>query len=113
MEPPSAGCSTEDLRLYVLQVVKQQDAHARDVNDLETRVAGQINGITQNIENMGKESQGVKRDVGVFEAIKHFVTESALEARTAAINEDIKALTLRTNTFADHLGGYLQRTDAM
>ena len=82
MEPPSAGCSTEDLRLYVLQVVKQQDAHARDTTDLEMRIAVQLNGITRDIGELGKESQAVKRDVGVFEAIKHLVTESALDART-------------------------------
>ena len=105
MEPPSAGCSTEDLRLYVLQVVKQQDAHARDTTDLEMRIAVQLNGITRSIEDLGKESQAAKKDVGVFEAIKHFVTESALESRTAAIYEDIKVLTLKTQTFAEHLEG--------
>jgi hypothetical protein len=113
MEPPPAGCSTEDLRLYVLQVVKQQDAHARDTTDLEMRIAVQLNGITRDIGELGKESQAVKRDVGVFEAIKHLVTESALDARTAAIYEDLKVLTLKTQSFAEHLEGYLQRTDIM
>ena len=113
MEPPPAGCSTEDLRLYVLQVVKQQDAHARDTTDLEMRIAVQLNGITRDIGELGKESQAVKRDVGVSEAIKHLVTESALDVRTAAIYEDIKVLTLKTQSFAEHLEGYLQRTDIM
>ena len=68
MEPPSAGCGTEDLRLWMLQVVKAQE---RDMTSLEIRIASQVNGITQTLGDLSKESQAGNKDVGVFSAIKY------------------------------------------
>ena len=109
-DPPPAGCSTEDLRLWMLQVVKAQ---ATDANSLELRIASQMSEIHQTMEHLSGESQAVKKDIGVFAAIKHLVTDTQLETRTESINTDIKMLTAQTNGFAEHLNGYLVRTEAM
>ena len=110
VEAPPVGCSTEDLRLYVLQVVRQQSL---DVTALEVHIAESVNPITRALEDLNKESQAVKKDVSVFTTIKNYVTESELEARTTAINEDMKTLTAQAKSFTEHLDAYLQRTEAM
>ena len=81
MEPPSAGCSVEDLRLYVLQIVQQQSL---DVTNLEVRITESVNPIQH---ALGK----CVGDVNVFAAIKHYVTDTELENRTASISENLKA----------------------
>ena len=103
MEPPSAGCSVEELRLFVMQIVQQQGV---DMTDMQVQIVTAVNPIKQALD-------GCLRDVNVFAAIKHYVTEELLEARTASIHEDIKALTHQCNQFSTSLGGYLQRTDVM
>jgi hypothetical protein len=97
MEPPTAGCSIEDLRLYVLQVVERQSL---DVTQLEVRFTESVNPITRALEELNTESQAVKRDVSVFTTIKTYVTNTELETRTASINEDLKLLTSQTKCFA-------------
>jgi hypothetical protein len=94
----------------MLQVVKAQ---ATDANSLELRIASQMSEIHQTMEHLSGESQAVKKDIGVFAAIKHLVTDTQLETRTESINTDIKMLTAQTNGFAEHLNGYLVRTEAM
>ena len=88
----------------MLQVVKAQD---HDMTSLEVRMASQVNGITQNLEYLSKDAQAVKKDVGVFSAIKHLVTDVELEARAASTHADLKVLTAQTKGFAEHLDGYL------
>ena len=88
-------------------------AQWRDTTTLEARISGKLNGFSQDLGHMGKEAQSVKKDVGVFSAIKHLVTDTELETRTAAINADLKLLTAQTSGFAEHLNGYLLKTEAV
>ena len=76
-------------------------------------MAAQVNDLRQKMEYLSGESQAVKKDIGVFDSIKHFVSDTDLEKRTGSINADIKMLTGQTNGFAEHLNGYLVRTEAM
>ena len=59
LDTPSAGCSTEDLRLWMLQVVQQQQS---DVMDLHVSVANHVNGIRYDPDCLAQESQIVKKD---------------------------------------------------
>jgi hypothetical protein len=94
----------------MLQVVATQ---GRDMTLLEGRIGIQLNDVKLKTDYLSVESQAVKKDIGVFAAIKHLVTDSQLEERTASINTDIKMLTDQTKGFAEHLNGYLARTEAV
>ena len=81
------------------------------MTSLEVSVSGKVIETTQTLDHLNKESRDVKKDVGVFSAIKHLVTDSQLEARAASIHAHIKTFTAHTSGFVDHLNGYLQRTE--
>ena len=110
MEPPQAGCSTEELRVWMIHIVKNM---GKDLNLLEVSMAGAVNQVSQGLEEVTKTASDAKKDVGVFAAIKHMVTDVQLEARTEAINADLKAIKGQTQSFAEHLAGYLLRTEAV
>jgi hypothetical protein len=110
MEPPPAGCSTEELRVWMIHVVKGMGG---DLTSLEVRMCGAVNQASQGLQETAKTASDAKKDVGVFTAIKHMVTDAQLDARTEAINEDLKAIKAQTQTFTEHLAGYLTRTEAM
>ena len=84
-----------------------------DLTNLEVRVTGAVNQVSQGLEEAAKAASDAKKDIGVFTAIKHMVTDAQLDARTEAINEDLKAIKAQTQSFAEHLAGYLTRTEAM
>ena len=49
----------------------------------------------------------------MFSPRSSIVTYTELETNTASTNADIKMLTAQTSGSAEHLNGYLQRTEAM
>jgi hypothetical protein len=83
------------------------------MNNFELGVAGQINVMTQSIDELDKASVAVKHDIGDFSAITHFATDAQCKARAEAINADLKSSKEQTHGFADHLEGYLARTEAV
>ena len=89
LEPPQPGCSTEELRVWVIQAAKGVGV---DLSNFELGVAGQINVMTQSLDELDKASVALKKDVSGFPAMKHLVTDAQLEARTEAINADLKSL---------------------
>ena len=94
-------------------MLQDMEAQERDMTSLEIRIASKVNGITETLEYLSKESQAVTKDIGVFAAIKHLVTDAELEARTESINSDIKMLTAQTSGFVEQLNGYLLKTEAV
>ena len=100
LDAPSTGCSTEDLRLWMMQVVQQQ---TNDVTDLQVAIANHVNGIRRDLDVLAQENQMAKKDVGVIEAVRHLVTADELETRTQSITADLKSLHAQANGFAEHL----------
>ena len=84
-----------------------------DFTSLEVRICGAVNQVSQGLEGAAKAASDANKDVGAFTAIKHIVTDAQLDARIETINEDLKAIKAQTQSFAEHLAGYLMRTEAM
>jgi len=111
---PGVGCTTEELRLWLVQKFTHVD---RDATALEVRAATRINQVAGQVEEMAarvtamepvvRASAGALNDVGVFGNIKNFVTEQALQARTDLIEHELKNLAARGNQFTEHLDKHL------
>ena len=101
---PQAGCSLEDLRVFVLEQLKTIKA---DSADLEVRAAVRINEVQSKVDDVSARTDRAINDVGVFGTVKHFVTEAVLQAQMEKVEHTLKMLQAQGNDFVAVLGGHL------
>ena len=62
-QEPQAGCSIEELRVFILEQLHVVKA---DSHDLEVRAAVEINQVQGKIDDLAARTNAVLNDVGVF-----------------------------------------------
>ena len=101
---PQAGCSVEELRIFVLKQLKVVKA---DSTDLEVRAAARINEVQGKVDDLAARTNAVLNDVGVFGVIKNYVTETTPQAKMDKVDHDLKVLQAQGNDFVALLDGHL------
>ncbi len=90
--PPGKGCTTEELRIWVIEAIR---GVGRDAMDLEVRASSKIS-----------ELQAAVQDVAT-----KVVTQNDLMIQSALIDSQFKALTEQANGFVTNLDHHLQKLE--
>ena len=101
LQEPGPDCSLEELRVWTIERFKHISG---DVTDLEVRAAGRINVVESTADSamartglletavleLTNTVNGALNDIGVFGAIKNYVTETSLEGKMTMIDNELK-----------------------
>ncbi len=117
---PQKGCSTEELRVWVIEAIH---GVGKDATDLEVRAAARINEVqagTQAItvrldalETLQRDFEGLRKDVNVFATVKNLVTQAELQKLAEAIENQLKGLNDQSNGFMTNLDQHLQQLNKL